>query len=361
MSEILERVWKKTQNQERISREEGIALFQSSDLLKLGKIANFIKEQKTGNRVTYVVNRQINPTNICILSCKFCDFATKKNRANAYAMTIEEILFKCSDDLKEVHIVGGLHPDWGFKDYLEIVGAIHKKFPQIQIKAYTAVEIDFFAKRERCSHREILLRLKEAGLVCLPGGGAEVFSERVRKALFPFKIGAPTWLAIHRTAHELGIRSNSTLLYGHIETYEERVEHILKLRELQDETGGFLSFIPLAYQPGKTKVVERQASAIEDLKTIAVSRILLDNFDHIKSYWVTMGEEIASLALQFGADDLDGTIGEEKIMHAAEAHSPISMAKERLEFLIRSAGRIPVVRDALYNRMPSKSPEPVLV
>lgn len=356
MATILDKIWKKAENNERLTREEGIALFHSPELLELGKIASFIKERKTGNRVTYVVNRQINPTNICVLSCRFCDFATKKNRANAYEMTVEEILSKCSEELKEVHLVGGLHPEWKFEDYLRIVELIHEKFPQIQIKAYTAVEIDFFAKREKCSHKEILLRLKEAGLVCLPGGGAEVFSERVRKALFPFKIGSHRWLEIHRTAHELGLRSNSTLLYGHIETVEERVEHMLKLRELQDETGGFLSFIPLAYQPGKTQVVKRQASAIDDLKTIAISRILLDNFDHIKSYWVTMGEETASIALQFGADDLDGTIGEEKIMHAAEASSPVRMAKERLEFLIRSAGREPAERDALYNLVPS-SPE----
>jgi aminodeoxyfutalosine synthase len=199
---------------------------------------------------------------------------------------------------------------------------------------------------------EVLLRLKEAGLVCLPGGGAEVFSERVRKALFPFKIGAPRWLEIHRAAHKLGIRSNSTLLYGHMETHEERVDHILKLRSLQDETGGFLSFIPLAYQPGKTRIVERQVSAIEDLKTIAISRILLDNFEHIKSYWVTMGEETAAMGLHFGADDLDGTIGEERIMHAADAATPILMAGERLQRLIRSAGRVPMERDALYNLYP---------
>ena len=351
-------VWEKVRSGERISPEEALRLYQTDDLIGLGRLANFIKEQKTGRRVTYVVNRQINPTNLCVLSCRFCDFASKKGRANAYVMSREEILSKCSAELKEVHVVGGLHADWAFKDYLGIVQAIHEHFPSIQIKAYTAVEIDFFARREKCSVRDILVRLKEAGLVCLPGGGAEVFSERVRKALFPFKIGAPRWLEIHRTAHGLGIRSNSTLLYGHMETLEERVEHLRKLRDLQDETGGFLSFIPLAYQPGKTKVVPRQTSAIDDLKTIAISRIFLDNFEHIKSYWVTLGEETASLALQFGADDLDGTIGEEKIMHAAEAASPVGMAKERLERLIRSARRVPVERDALYQIYPAPEMEP---
>ncbi|OGR84274.1 MAG: aminofutalosine synthase MqnE [Elusimicrobia bacterium RIFCSPLOWO2_01_FULL_54_10] len=345
----LDAVWEKVQGNVRISPAEALALYESPDLLGLGKIANSIKEKRTGNSVTFVVNRQINPTNLCVLSCKFCDFASKKGRPNAYAMSMEEILSKCSPDLREVHIVGGLHHEWNFEHYLSIVREIHERFPQIQIKAYTAVEIDFFAKIEKCSVREILTRLKDAGLVCLPGGGAEVFSERVRKALFPFKIGAPRWLEIHRTAHELGIRSNSTLLYGHMETRAERVEHMNKLRALQDETGGFLSFIPLAYQTGKTNIITRPASAVEDLKTMAVSRIFLDNFEHIKSYWVTLGEETASLALSFGADDLDGTIGEERIMHAAEAASPLGMAREKLERLILSAGRVPVERDALYN------------
>ncbi len=349
----LERVQEKVNAGERLFREEGLKLFSASDILALGKIADGIKKRRHGNKVTYVVNRQINPTNICVLSCKFCDYATKKNRPNAYAMTLEEILNHCSPDLKEVHIVGGLYHEWPFKFYLDIVRAIHEKFPAIQIKAYTAVEIDFFARMEKCSIEKILTRLKEAGLVCLPGGGAEVFSERVRKALFPFKIGAPRWLEIHKTAHQLGIRSNSTLLYGHIETHEERVDHMLKLRELQDETKGFLSFIPLAYQAGKGKVVSHSVSSLEDLKTIAIARILLDNFDHIKSYWVTMGEETASMALHFGADDLDGTIGKEKIMHAADATSPLGMAKERLEQLILSANGIPLERDALYNIQPN--------
>ncbi|OGR86062.1 MAG: aminofutalosine synthase MqnE [Elusimicrobia bacterium RIFCSPLOWO2_01_FULL_60_11] len=345
----LEPVWEKVRQEIRITPEEALSLYGTSDLLGLGKIANSIKEKRTGDRATFVVNRQINPTNLCVLSCKFCDFASKKGRPNAYALSIKEILSKCSEDLREVHIVGGLHHEWSFEDYLAIVREIHAHFPMIQIKAYTAVEIDYFAKREKCSVKEILIRLKEAGLVCLPGGGAEVFSERVRKALFPFKIGAPRWLEIHRTAHELGIRSNSTLLYGHMETLQERVEHMNKLRALQDETGGFLSFIPLAYQTGKTNIIQRPASAVDDLKTMAVSRIFLDNFDHIKSYWVTLGEETASLALAFGADDLDGTVMEERIMHAADAPSPVGMAKERLERLIRSAGRVPVERNALYN------------
>jgi aminodeoxyfutalosine synthase len=294
------------------------------------------------------VNRQINPTNICVLSCHFCDYATKKHRPNAYKMSAEEILSKCSSEMTEVHIVSGLYNEWTFEDYLDVVRVIKKKFPKIQIKAYTAVEIDFFARKEKMTLKEILSKMIDAGVVCIPGGGAEVFSERVRKALFPFKIGAPKWLEVHRTAHQLGLRSNSTMLYGHMETIDERLVHMQKLRDLQDETGGFLSFIPLAYQPGTTQVVKRQASVVDDLKTIAISRLFLDNFNHIKAYWVTMGEETASMALAFGADDIDGTIGEEKIMHAAQASSPTAMARERLIRLIREAGRVPVERNCLY-------------
>ena len=333
---------------ERLTREEALGLFHTNDLLRLGRLADEAKRVRWGNRAHFVINRQINPTNLCVLSCRFCDFATKRGRPNAYEMTIEEILARCSPELREVHIVGGLHPEWRWEYYLEMLRAITSRFPQIQIKAWTAVEIDYFSKKFRLSVEEVLRQLQAVGLAALPGGGAEVFSERVRKALFPFKIGAPRWLEIHRTAHRLGLPTNATLLYGHLETYEERVDHLLALRAVQNETRGFMSFIPLAYQPGKTQVVTRQASAIEDLKTIAIARLLLDNMPHIKAYWVTMGEEIASAALHFGADDVDGTIGEERIMHAAEADSPVSLTRERLIDLIREAGCIPVERDALY-------------
>lgn len=342
-------LWNKVQDGKRLTPEDGLALFASDDVIGLGTMANWVKEQKTGPRATFVVNRQINPTNICVLSCRFCDYATKEGKDRAYIMSNEDILGRCNDELREVHIVSGLYRGWSFDEYLNVVRIIRAKYPNIQVKAYTAVEIDFFARREKTTIREILSRMKEAGVVCIPGGGAEVFSERVRKALYPFKIGAPKWLEVHKTAHELGFRSNSTLLYGHMETIEERIDHIMKLRNLQDETGGFLSFIPLAYQPGTTKVVQRQTSVVDDLKTIAVSRLMLDNFQHIKAYWVTMGEQTASIALNFGADDIDGTIGEERIMHAALASSPLAMAREKLVRLIREAGRIPVERDCLYN------------
>ena len=332
----------------RISREKALELFETPDLVGLGRLADETKRARWGDRAHFVINRQINPTNVCVLSCRFCDFATKRGRPNAYEMTIQEILSRLSPELREVHIVGGLHPDWPWALYLEMLRAIREACPGIQIKAWTAVEIDYFSKKFRLSVEEVLGQLKAVGLAALPGGGAEVFSERVRKALFPFKIGAPRWLEIHRIAHRLGIPTNATLLYGHMETYEERVDHLLKLRELQDETGGFMSFIPLAYQPGKTQVVARQASAIEDLKTVAVARLVLDNVPHIKAYWVTLGEEMASVALHFGADDLDGTIGEERIMHAADAASPVTLTRDQLIGLIREAGCVPVERDALY-------------
>lgn len=319
-------------------------------------MANWVKEQKTGDRATFVMNRQINPTNVCVLSCHFCDYATKENRPNAYIMTKEQILSKINPDLREVHIVSGLFRGWTFEQYLDVIRDIKAAYPAIQVKSYTAVEIDFFARREQTSIENILKRMIAVGTVCIPGGGAEVFSERVRKALYPFKIGAPKWLEVHRTAHKLGLRSNSTLLYGHMETYAERVEHMRRLRELQDETSGFLSFIPLAYQPGTTQVVKRQASVVEDLKMISIARLFLDNFRHIKAYWVTMGEDTASIALNYGADDIDGTIGEEKIMHAAQASSPLEMARGRLISLIREAGRVPVERDCLYNDVAASTP-----
>ncbi|HEX9780931.1 MAG TPA: aminofutalosine synthase MqnE [bacterium] len=349
MSDTLDRVEQKLSRAERLSREDAVAMFAARDVVRLGRLADGVKRARWGDRAHFVINRQINPTNICVLACRFCDFATKRGRSGAYEMTIQDVLERCSEELREVHIVGGLHPDWTWDYYLDLHRAIRDAYPHIQTKAWTAVEIDYFSKKFRLSVEEVLRQLREAGLAALPGGGAEVFSERVRKALYPFKIGAPRWLDIHRTAHRLGIPTNATLLYGHMETHEERVEHLLRLRDLQDESGGFMSFIPLAYQPGRTQVVSRLPSAIEDLKTVAISRLLLDNVPHIKAYWVTLGEELASVALHFGADDIDGTIGEERIMHAAEASSPESLTRDRLISLIAASGCAPVERDALYN------------
>lgn len=344
----LQRVADKLAAGERLDRDDGLACFETADVLGLGRLANAVKEARSGPFSFFVLNRQVNPTNICVLSCKFCDFAAKAGDDDAYEMSMEEVLDQVREPIREVHIVGGLHPTWPFEYYVEMMRAIKRVNPTIQIKAWTAVEIDFFAKISRLSVDEVFDRLVDAGLDTMPGGGAEVFSERVRGELYREKMGKERWLEIHRAAHERGIRTNATLLYGHIETHQERVDHMLELRALQDDTGGFFSFIPLAFQLGYTNIVERPASAIEDLKTLATSRLLLDNFPHIKAYWVMLGEETASMALQWGADDLDGTIGEEKIAHAALASSPLGLTEHRLLKLIRESGRVPVQRDARY-------------
>ncbi len=341
----------------RLDFEDGIRLFETNDLLTLGVLANYTTEKKNGKYAYFVINRQINPTNVCILDCKFCAFATiDKNSPKAYEMEYQDILNKVDYAIKEgaceVHIVGGLHPDWEFERYLSIVSTIKQHYPQIHIKAFTAVEIDYFAKLTKLSYREILLKLKEAGLGSLPGGGAEIFSPKVRRIIAPTKIGWKKYLEIHKIAHSLGLHSTTTMLYGHVESYEDRVDHILKIREAQDESGGFTCFIPLAYQPENNDLeITEHTSGIDDLKTIAVSRLLLDNIPHIKAYWVMIGEKIAQVALNFGADDIDGTVMEEKIAHFAGAKSPTQQQKEKLIRLIKEAGKIPVERDTLYNHI----------
>ncbi len=344
-------VWEKVQQGVRLSLEDGRKMFATTDVLSLGKIAYTAQQRRSGDAVYYVLNQKIEPTNICVLSCKFCDFATKAGRPDAYEMTVREIIGKLNDEIHEVHITGGLHPDWEWQYYLDMLREIKKAFPKIDVKAFTAVELDFFHKKFRLSIEEVLVQLKEAGLCTLPGGGAEVFSERVRRLLFNQKIGSKAWLQIHETAHRLGIPSNATILYGHIETIDERLVHMIRLREAQDETGGFLSFVPLAFQPGETGIKPRNqfTSAIDDLKMIAVSRLMLDNFPHIKAYWVMLTEEVASVALNFGADDMDGTVGGERIAHDAGAISPATLAKEQLVKIIKDAGKIAVERDIYYN------------
>ena len=342
-------IWEKVQIGERLALADGVAMFASNDLIALGKMAHAVQRAKSGDAVYFVVNRQVNPTNICVLSCKFCDFAVKAKDADAYEMTMEQVLGKLNHELHEVHIVGGLHPDWPWKFYIDMMRQIKANFPKIDIKAWTAVEIDFFSKKFKLPITEVLTQLKAAGLSTMPGGGAEVFSERVRRLLFNQKIGGKRWLEIHDAAHRLGIPTNATMLYGHVETLEERVIHMLRLREQQDISRGFLSFIPLAFQPGDTGIKTHYTSAVDDLKTIAVSRLMLDNFPHIKAYWVMLTEQVAPVALSFGADDMDGTVGEERIAHAAKATSPIQLAKEHIIKLIKSSGKVPVERDIFYN------------
>ena len=266
-------------------------------------------------------------------------------------MTVDEILKGIDDEMHEVHMVGGHHPTWEFDYYIEIVKSIREKHPDLHIKGFTAAEIDYFHRRWKIDPEESLSRLKEAGLTSMPGGGAEVFSPRVHKLLLPGKSKASRWQEIHKIAHKQGIKSNCTMLYGHIETIEERVDHFVQLRELQDETNGFLAFIPLQYQTGTTQLTDNPATPIDDLKMISIARLMLDNIDHIKSYWVTIGEETASIGLNFGADDLDGTIIKENIMHAAKAKSPGGLARDKMVYLIKEARKLPVERDALYNEV----------
>ena len=332
---------------ESLSQLDGVRLF-DAPVLELGRLADAVARDRHGDRVYFTVNRQLNPTNVCVLACKFCDYAKKPNDPAAYTMSRDQVLAHVDPEITEIHIVGGLHNKWRFDDYLDIIRWVKEKKPDLSVKAYTAVEIDFFCRLTKKPAEWVLGELKAAGLDALPGGGAEVFSERVRRELFPQKIGAKRWLEIHEIAHGLGIPSNSTLLYGHIETRGERVQHLIELRDLESRAPGFFAFIPLAFQPGVTGLVRRQASAIEDLKTIAVSRLVFDNVPHVKGYWIMLGQDTAAAAINFGASDLDGTIGQEKIAHAALAKSPVGMAEEGMVHLIREAGKTPVQRDALY-------------
>jgi len=316
----LEPIWDKVRASERLSREDGLALFESDDLLGVGRMADHAKSRREGDRVYFVINRHITPTNVCVLSCAFCGFARKPGEAGAYEHTIEDMVAMVKDETREVHIVGGHHPDWPFEYYERMIQAIRAARPDVQIKALTAAEVDYFWRRWKIEPKEALSRLKAAGLQSMPGGGAEIFSPRLAKLLkYTGKADPERWCEIHGIAHALGIKTNATMLYGHVETLAERVDHLLRLREQQDASGGFVTFIPLAYQVAATKLVARQTPPADSLKTIAVSRLLLDNFPHVEAYWVTLGEETTSVALHFGADDVNAGGGGAR---AALPHDP---------------------------------------
>lgn len=342
-------------NGERLNRQEALFLFKSEDLHRIGELAEEVSKKINQNRVYFIVNRHINPTNICVNRCRFCAFSRSKGEPDAYEMTIKEIVKNLKeakqslDYLSEVHIVSGLHPDWQFEHYLDIIQQIKKEFPSIGVKAFTAVEVDYFSRISGLSIEETLEKLKEAGVDIMPGGGAEIFNSDVRAKICPEKISGERWLEIIKTAHSLGIKTNATMLYGHLESYEDRVDHLLKLRDLQDQTGGFLAFIPLSYQPENTQIKVSYPSGIDDLKTIAISRLVLDNIPHIKAYWIMLGEKLAQLALLFGADCLEGTVIEERIAHAAGARSKKGNTIEELVYLIKEVGKLPVERDSFYN------------
>ncbi|MHB8540342.1 MAG: aminofutalosine synthase MqnE [Candidatus Acidiferrales bacterium] len=349
---------------ERLSADDGLTLYESSDLLAIGWLANHVREKRHGNICYYNINRHINPTNVCGAHCKLCAFGRDNNAAGAYTYSLEEIWQRAgqgvAEGATEFHIVGGLHPDLPFSFYLDMIRGLKQRFPQVHLKAFTMVEVGFYSRISKLSVRDTLLAMKDAGVDSLPGGGAEIFNPRVRKVICDHKTSGRMWLDIARTAHEVGLRSNATMLYGHIETPEERVEHLLLLRELQDRTKGFQTFIPLAFHPDNTALdYLPKPTGFDDLKTIAVSRLLLDNFDHIKAYWIMLTPQIAQIALRFGADDLDGTVIEEKIYHDAGATTPQHMTRAGLERLIRAAGRVPFERDTMYNRVDrSKMPLP---
>ncbi len=338
---------------ERISRDDAIALFYSEDLFSIGRMAEHVSNKKNGNNVYFIKNRHINPTNICINRCQLCAFSKDENEIDSYSMTLGEVIDKVRESEKginEFHIVGGLNPELDLDYYLNLLRSLKKLFPDIHIQAFTAVEIDFLANISDLTVGEVLALLMEAGLGSLPGGGAEIFDSSVRRAICEKKISGERWLEVMEIAHSLGVRSNATMLYGHIETYEDRVNHLDMLRKLQDKTGGFQSFIPLSFHPFNTRIEKKgHTTGFDDLKTLAISRIFLDNFDHIKAFWIMLGEKIAQVSLNFGVDDIDGTVVEEKITHAAGAQTGEEMSKEELIHLIKEAGRIPVERDTLYN------------
>ena len=345
----------------RLTSKDAIELFQSDDIFMIGRLAEYVAEKKNGKNAYFIVNRHINPTNICVNKCKFCAFSRSKGEEGAYELTIEEIIQKLSVHhsslithhsslpFTEVHIVGGLHPDWPFKHYLEMLAAIKKAYPSIAIKAFTAVEVAHMSKISGLTIKQTLMALKQKGLDLMPGGGAEIFAEGIRSKLCPEKISGDRWLEIMEIAHKIGVKSNATMLYGHMEGIEDRINHLQKLRDLQDKTGGFQAFIPLLHHPNNTEMGGFYSSGIDDLKTIAISRLFLDNFQHVKAYWIMLGEKVSQVALSFGADDLDGTIIEEKIGHAAGAMSEKGITKGELIHIIKKAGKVPVQRDAFYN------------
>ena len=338
---------------ERITPGEGLRLLACRDLAVLGAMANVVRERLNGDRTYYVINRHINYSNVCVNACRFCAFSRRRGEAGAYEMGLEEIFRVAreglADPITELHIVGGLHPELPFAFYEAMLRGLKALAPDVHLQALTAVEIAHIAEVGGLSVREALERLVEAGLGSIPGGGAEVFSPELRRELCPTKLSGENWLGVMRTAHELGLRSNATMLYGHVETPAQIVEHLDRLRALQDETGGFMAFIPLAFHPEHTALAELPApTGRRDLQLMAVSRIYLDNFPHLKAFWIMLGLKLAQVSLSFGADDLDGTVVEERITHAAGARTPQAMTVAALRALIEEAGRTPVERTTLY-------------
>jgi aminodeoxyfutalosine synthase len=349
----LHAIAEKVEAGERLSFDDGVALYRSPDFLAVGWLANRVRERMHGDVTYFNVNRHINPTNVCVAACRLCAFGRRKDAPGAYTMALEQAWQRAaegySEAVTEFHIVGGLHPDLSLDYFLDLVRGLKERFPQVHIKAFTMVEIAFFARRAKLSIRETVQKLKDAGVDSMPGGGAEIFADRVRHIICDHKIDGSEWLDTARIVHELGLRSNATMLYGHVENDEDRVDHMVRLRALQDDTGGFQTFIPLSFHPANTALDHlRTTTGLTDLRQIAVGRLMLDNFAHVKAYWQMMTDKIAQIALRFGADDIDGTVIEEKIYHDAGAQTPQGLRRSDLMRLITAAGRTPVERDTLY-------------
>ena len=352
----MELIEQKVFSGERLSVEEGLYLDASADILQLAKLANHVREIKNGRYAYYNVNTHLNPTNICVYRCNFCAFRADLKSERGYLMENAQIAERALEararGATEIHVVGGLHHQRQFDWYLDVLRVIHETTPEIHIKAYTGVEINWFAFLTQKSTRWVLEQLMEVGLGSLPGGGAEIFHPEVRDKICEHKADSDEWIRIHQEAHELGLRTNATMLYGHIEESRHRIDHLCQLRSLQDKTGGFQTFIPLAFHPENTGLDHLdKPSGLFDLRTIALSRLMLDNFPHIKAYWVMLGVKTAQIALSFGADDLDGTVVHEKIYHDAGAETPQALTVDEIGHLIREAGREPVERDTLYRHV----------
>jgi len=349
-------LWDKVREERRLTFDDGVRLFRSRALMAIGAMADAVRERKNGNAAYFVRNMHLNPTNVCTVDCKFCGFYRPyREKERGWTWDLDKCMHEvraglASDAITEVHIVGGHNPDYPYEFYTDLIRGIKEIRADIHVKAFTAAEYDFFARRFKKPLEEVFDDFIAAGLGSLPGGGAEVLTERVRQELYRKKIPAERWLEVVRAAHRKGLRSNATLLYGHVETLEERVEHLCRLRALQDDTGGFMCFIPLAFHPENTELAHLPGpTGFDDLMTVAVSRLMLDNFDHVKAYWIMISPRIAQTALNLGADCIDGTVVEEKIVHMAGAKTPVGLGMDELLRLIRDAGREPVQRDSLYN------------
>lgn len=341
----------------RLTAEDGLTLEASNDLFTIGELANFVREKKNGNRTYYNVNQHLNPTNVCVYRCRFCSFRADLKSDRGYVMSDEQILHRAREatamGATELHIVGGLHHKLPYEWYRGIIQSIHQAYPSLHLKAWTAVEWDWFERLTKRPTRELLADMKSVGLGSLPGGGAEIFHEEVRSQICDYKADGEQWIRVHREWHELGGRSNATMLYGHLEKPEHRIDHLMRLRDLQDQTGGFQTFIPLAFHPDNNSLGQSipKPTGLMDLKMMAIGRLMLDNFPHIKAYWQMLGIKTAQIAQSFGADDIDGTVVHETIYHAAGSDSPQELTVSELRRLIQEAGREPIERDTLYNEV----------